>query len=91
MQTYSIAIDGIPVATGEAYSRPRRVWFGDGSLTGGNAIVEWDFVTLKNHRVSYQVCALYDQTRAVRRGAAFRSSWKSATPTVRTFPVQRSL
>lgn len=70
---YSMLIDGIPVATGEAYSRPGAsyAWFGDGSPTGGNASIDWNYVRLTNQRVTYQICALYDETRAVRSGAAY--------------------
>jgi probable HAF family extracellular repeat protein len=47
---YTVYIDGIQVATGQAYAQPGSsyAFFGDGTPTGGNAAVMWDFVSLRN-------------------------------------------
>lgn len=70
-QSFKLFVDGELRFSGvpDPLDSPSEVWWGDGTPTGGNAAVEWDYVTLRNSVPTFNVCALYDQSRAVRAGA----------------------
>jgi hypothetical protein len=67
--TYDLFVDGQFQFSGAAGISPGDTYFGDGTLSGGNASAEWDYITLVNPVVSYEICALYDQSKLSRAGS----------------------
>lgn len=67
---YSLFVDGRLAYSGSAYTliAPTTVWWGDGTPTGGNAAVEWDFIRFRNG-TAYSVCPLYNQDTAKKIGS----------------------
>ena len=80
---FKLYVDNVLVYLGDAWvinaSSPPSVYWGDATVQGGNSDVLWDYVTLSQEAArradlrvpveSYQVCALYDQTKAATLGS----------------------